>query len=113
MYNPTIKLIVYSILSFAVSSCSIGCVGNVRQPMPSDPNQVMMYMYQQKSLESMAQTLSSTKQNPSDIDLKIELLQNEIKRLKEQVSELNSQKNKSTCKKRVDPVNWIEYDFVE
>ena len=115
MNNSIIKFIVYGILSFAVSSCSVGCIGNVRQPMPSDPNQVMMYMYQQKSLESMAQTLSGTNQNSHNNKIQMELLRDEIKRLKDQISSLkqDSREKKSTCKKRVDFENWVEYDWGE
>lgn len=115
MNNCTIKFIVYSILSFAVSSCSVGCIGNVRQAMPSDPNQVMMYMYQQKSLESMAQTLSNTNKNSSDNDLKMERLRDEIKLLKDEISIMKGyfKEKTKTCNKKVDFENWIEYDLNE
>ena len=45
-----IKLILFAVTAWAVSSCTIGCTPFVRQAPPVDPNQTLIQLWQQQTL---------------------------------------------------------------
>lgn len=50
MMKEIIRFILFSIITWAVSSCTIGCTPFVSQAPPIDPNQTLIQLWQQQTL---------------------------------------------------------------